>query len=823
MKSIALLFALLISGIIHAQYSFKHEMGPIPDLGWSWIQHETVDLDQDGDFDVICAGAEGLGWIENLGIDIYAEYVEINDEVINDFDISDYNNDGYLDIIYASTGILNFIENNGEESFLPPVNIGWYFMSGPGEKIHCADMNGDGIEDIITRGVFGKIVWRINPGTGAVTGDEFEIDIEDPVILDWEIIDIDDDGDMDICWADYGSDEGLWIGRNLGDGTFERDTIYKGLDIHPLTISFADMNNDGLLDAVFSGVYRVGWVKNLGAGEYGDLNVLSTDTYDPLVVHAEDVDLDGLVDILYTDPDANKLFWIKNLGGESFSDPFIITEELIQPGDLDLADIDFDGDLDIVSGEIGGFSLGYFRNQTLNPSTVEGHFYIDLNENGIREEDEIGLPYSSVASTPLAAYAVTNYNGSYFMDFYGLPEGAYEIVPDVDYWAVSSLYETHTVMVDSPFVHLDTLDFGMYPETLVDSIIVSLIGPATYRCNIENLFFVNILNTGATIPSGTIHLTLDDSLTYMSSDVEPDSIIGQNIYWTYTDLFYFESRDIQVYVLLPDGVEDEVTCNLSANVLEGEVSVFDAEPDSETEVVACAYDPNDKKVNPKGEGEFGNIPPETDWLEYTIRFQNTGTDTAFQVIIRDQLDENLDWFSFIPLSSSHAMNVDFDPSGEIAFVFEDVMLPDSNVNYYGSQGYVNYRIRVKTDLALGTTIENTAEIYFDYNPAVITNTTINTIHLGVDNIIENEADNFNVIIYPNPATSEATIYFNQELPSEYILKIYNLLGEVEYSIANINANQLTIDLSAFSQGLYLLTIENSASNQRMYSTKLIKN
>ena len=823
MKSIKLLLlTLLLPCVIHAQYGIKQEMGPIPDFGWSWIQHETVDLDQDGDFDVVCAGSEGLGWIENLGTNIYGEYVELNDEIIGDFDISDYNNDGYLDIIYASGGILNFCENNGSESFLAPANIGWYLISG-GELIECADMNGDGIEDIITRGTFGRIIWRVNPGTGAATGDEFVIEIDNPAAYGWEIIDIDDDGDMDICWADYGDDEGLWIGRNLGDGTFERDTIYHGIDIHPLTLGFADMNNDGLQDVVFSGVFRVGWIENLGAGEYSDLNVLTTDPYDALVVLAEDVDLDGFVDIVYPDPDANKLIWIRNLDGETFSDLLVISEELIQPGDLNMIDFDSDGDLDIVSGEIAGNSLGLFINQVINPTVVRGELYMDLNENGIREEDEAGLPYASVLSSPDEAFGLTQADGSYWVDFYGVAAGTYEIAPFLENWDVSSAYETHNVMVDSPFVSLDTLDFGLYPVSERDSIEVSLIGPSTFRCNWTLPFYVNILNVGYTIPSGTIHLQLDDSLTYINSEIVPDSVVGQNIYWSYEDLFYFESRSFIVEIQLPDGVDDIETTHLSGNVHEGGVSVFEAVPDIQTRPVVCAYDPNDKKVSPKGEGEFGNIPPDIEWLEYTVRFQNTGTDTAFVVIIRDQLDANLDWFTFEPLISSHDMFVDYDLSGEMAFVFEDIMLPDSNANFAGSQGYVRYRIQPKAGLSIGTTIENMAGIYFDANPAVITNTTLNTIHVDVDNIVENEKDNFNVIVYPNPATAEATVYLSQELSEEYVLRIYNLLGEVAYARDNINSTQLTIDLNTFGQGLYLLTIENKSTNQRVFSKKLIKN
>jgi hypothetical protein len=114
-------------------------------------------------------------------------------------------------------------------------------------------------------------------------------------------------------------------------------------------------------------------------------------------------------------------------------------------------------------------------------------------------------------------------------------------------------------------------------------------------------------------------------------------------------------------------------------------------------------------------------------------------------------------------------------------------------------------------------------IYFDANPAVVTNTTYNTFHVDADNIVENEQEKFNVIVYPNPAKSEATVYFNQALSEEYVLRIYNLLGEVEYSRDNLSSNQLTVDLNNFSQGLYRLTVENKVTRQREYSAKLIKN
>src|SRR5690606_1315445 len=150
-------------------------------------------------------------------------------------------------------------------------------------------------------------------------------------------------------------------------------------------------------------------------------------------------------------------------------------------------------------------------------------------------------------------------------------------------------------------------------------------------------------------------------------------------------------------------------------------------------------------------------PASTDWIEYTVRFQNTGTDYAEDVIIRDQLDENLIWTSIQPLFSSHDMEFEFDPSGKVAFVFNDIMLLDSNTNELESHGFVKYRVRMKPDLALGETIENTAYIYFDFNEAVITNTALNTIVEPKELSIETVATETELSVFPNPTSGIVNI------------------------------------------------------------------
>lgn len=141
---------------------------------------------------------------------------------------------------------------------------------------------------------------------------------------------------------------------------------------------------------------------------------------------------------------------------------------------------------------------------------------------------------------------------------------------------------------------------------------------------------------------------------------------------------------------------------------------------------ACSCDPNDKLVSPKGCGAEGNIDLNTD-LEYIIRFENIGTGNAHNILIRDILDTNLDIKSFEMLGSSHPISqVEFFPNNVVFFIFENIELPPVITNPNQCTGYVKFKINPKKPTLEGTKIINKAEIYFDDNPAVVTNITTNT-------------------------------------------------------------------------------------------------
>ncbi len=171
---------------------------------------------------------------------------------------------------------------------------------------------------------------------------------------------------------------------------------------------------------------------------------------------------------------------------------------------------------------------------------------------------------------------------------------------------------------------------------------------------------------------------------------------------------------------------------------------------TETDVIVGAYDPNDKQ-NRTGSNPFGSdIFPDDSTMRYQIRFQNTGTDTAYTVLIEDVLDEDLDGTTIRPGASSHAYDLEFKGNDTLVFRFNDILLPDSMTNEAASKGFVNFTIQANADFGLGTQIENTAAIYFDYNEPIITNTVVNTVVDSVSSVRFLPATVTALQVAPNP-------------------------------------------------------------------------
>lgn len=258
-------------------------------------------------------------------------------------------------------------------------------------------------------------------------------------------------------------------------------------------------------------------------------------------------------------------------------------------------------------------------------------------------------------------------------------------------------------------------------------------------------------------------------------------------------------------------------CGNTANWTPGGVNTFpldDADPikDIYCATVTGSYDPNDKTGYPLGLGTQNYIHPNQQ-LQYVIRFQNTGNDTAFTVVIRDTLDINLNIFSLVPGVSSHPYQFKMYGPRILEWTFNNIMLPDSNVNEPASNGFVTFIVEQVPNLSNGSVINNDADIYFDFNAPITTNETKHTINDAtqsnpvVTNLYELDTNINKVIkIYPNP-TSASFKYEITGDDSNRTISIYDFTGKKIYD-GKTSHKSGTIDCSSFNSGIYYLIIDD---------------
>lgn len=216
-----------------------------------------------------------------------------------------------------------------------------------------------------------------------------------------------------------------------------------------------------------------------------------------------------------------------------------------------------------------------------------------------------------------------------------------------------------------------------------------------------------------------------------------------------------------------------------------------------------SFDPNDKHGYPLGFGADNRIRP-GQALEYMIRFQNTGTDTAFTVVIRDSLSAWLDPASVVPGAASHPYTWQLQGSGEISFTFSNILLPDSTTNLAGSQGFVTFSVAQQPNVPLETQILNTAAIFFDFNAPVITNETRHTVGLNlISSTLElpkSKGQNA-VQVSPNPASTHATFQLAKGPFKGHRLQLFSPMGKLVFETA-VSGNQMVVPRNKLPAGAY---------------------
>ena len=686
------------------------------------------DMDNDGDLDVLSGGLL-LGWFENVGNGNFGLQHTASSHAGNFYGVyaADLDGDNDLDILGAEENLdrIEWAENDGNGNFISNTVIST--MSDNAYMVEAHDLDNDGDNDVIWCSVVNPlVVWQENLGNG-IFGPENILSSTSPC-TNFAVSDLDNDGDLDISFSHQNTD--IKYCENLGNGNFGSEQVLTNQVNNVRWHCSADFNNDGLLDiaSISTNDLEIEWFENLGGLSFGPSQLISTDVdfWYSANLHAADLDEDGDMDLVSCSDQDLKLAWYENLGG-TFGSQQVLYVGVYGVSILPV-DINDDNDVDLVAGIYSPYRIAYFENLLYHPVQLKGRVFIDFDQNGLNDSTDVGLEQVGIFSNPISDYTFTYSDGQYYLPFSDTL-GVYEVFTDsLNYWTLTTDSSSYTVAVDSNNMVIDSLDFGFYPDTAVHNLDIELVGGYT-TCDDTINYWISNENVGSALVSGIIHLELHDSLGFISSSIPPDSVIGQNMYWHFDSLFYFFTQLIDIEVSTPDfnSIGDTLGSSLNIYTIDTLGNTVFSDTDYFNPILTCAYDPNDKMSEPIGEGPLGFIDPLTSSVDYTIRFQNTGNDTAQTVVIKDVLDPNLDWTTLQPLASSDPVQTIVDLSGEVTFTFNDIMLPDSNINEPESHGFVRFRIDLLPNVPLGTSIYNNAEIYFDLNPAILTNTKILTL------------------------------------------------------------------------------------------------
>jgi uncharacterized repeat protein (TIGR01451 family) len=226
------------------------------------------------------------------------------------------------------------------------------------------------------------------------------------------------------------------------------------------------------------------------------------------------------------------------------------------------------------------------------------------------------------------------------------------------------------------------------------------------------------------------------------------------------------------------------------------------------DAVIGSFDPNDKTGFPLGITDKHFIK-RGDALEYRIRFQNTGNDTAFTVVIEDLLALALDAGTVRPLGASHSYTWEITDGRLLRFRFANILLPDSTTNEPASHGYVMFRVQPDSSLSDGAAVVNQASIFFDFNPPIFTNTSLHTIGSFPSGTQVLHPALRQVSVLPNPHNGRARIALEGELPNQTLhLTLTDGLGRTHLE-ADFTGKVYDLDM-ALAPGVYFFQIRDAA-------------
>ena len=442
-------------------------------------------------------------------------------------------------------------------------------------------------------------------------------------------------------------------------------------------------------------------------------------------------------------------------------------------------------------------------------SKLEGIVYTD-SDIDCDQTGETGVPMmiANISGPTGSFYRSTDSNG----EFRALAdEGTYtvEIESPSAYWDVCDNPQSYTFGSVQDSVYLD---FGLQANMPCFDPTIEISAPFLVRC-FDAPIHVNYCNQG-TIPVDDVEVTVTLDEFLLVNNITPSPISQNGLTYTFDigTLGVFECGEIVFDITVDCDADLGTEQCYSAEILPEPdcVQPLVAEIEECQEIVG-SYDPNDKRAYPFQEGDDYTIGP-NESIKYQVRFQNTGTFMAFDVVVLDTISPLLDLSTFRMGAASHAFEVSFQDERTLNVTFPDINLPDSTSNEPESHGFFTYYIDQMPDLPDGALITNSAGIYFDFNDPIITNTTKHTVDYGTVSVPNFNVGEVQFEVSPNPAKDVIQVAINTLESNAGQFDIRNISGQVQLQ-GQYNSEQFNIAVDKLNPGIYLLQVVDELGNR----------
>lgn len=438
---------------------------------------------------------------------------------------------------------------------------------------------------------------------------------------------------------------------------------------------------------------------------------------------------------------------------------------------------------------------------------VVGNAKFDINNNGcdVTDINCHNLRFN-ISNSFVNGSIITDVTGNYYIP---VQAGNHTITPNLEnpsYFNVSpTSFTANFPTQTSPL----NQNFCVTANGVKHDVEVVLIPTVPARPGFDATYKLVYRNKGNQVENGSISLTFDDArLDYVSSNPVYYSSAVNNFTWNYSNLQPFETREIAVVLNVNSPMETPPVNN--GDVLNYATSITTTNTDETPmdnyfffeQIVVGSYDPNDKTCL---QGVSEDVMIIGDYVHYVIRFENTGTYPAENIVVKDMIDLNkFDIATLVPLKSSHDFFTRIN-GNKVEFIFENINL---DFNDATNDGYVVFKIKTKPTLIVGDTFSNNANIYFDYNFPITTNTYTTTI-----TALSNQNFDFGTYftLYPNPTKDVLNIQSKQNVAINSV-EIYNQLGQIVMATTNaINS----IDVANLASGTYFVKINTEKGSANM--------